>query len=295
MSLVRHVSQEDTEPVFARNVRARPAPMYNRSYSKTKSSYGRKKTITPGKALATAKRHNFKVGVERVLQRRVEVKRAYQTQGDLSVTSYNQGTLMNVNSMIPYINITQGTGQSNRIGNQIRTRKCEFCFTLTPNAYNGVTNSTPCPQEVVFFFGVVKNSKPIVPTVADFQKLFQEGNLSTAPIGALQDLTKDINSDWWTIRKMVRFKVGNATYGGTGINNTQQSFTNNDFKMNIVKRMDLTSICPKLVRFNDATQAQPTNDGLFMFVFGVPSFGGFGNNLSPLRLDYTINYSFEDA
>lgn len=294
MSLVRRVSQEDTEPAFVRNVRPRSNNMYNKMYSKTKSSYGRKKPITASKALATAKSHNFKVNVERVLARRVEVKLAFQTQS-VNVSAYNQGVNLNVNSMIPYINIQQGTGQTNRIGNQIRTRKCTFTFTLNPYPYNAISNSTPIPQEVVFMFGVVKNSKAITPTNADFQKLFQEGNNAIAPTSNLQDLTRDVNNDWFTVRKQYRCKVGTASYTGTGAQVSQQYYANNDFKLNVVRKLDLTSICPKLVRFNDATNTQPTNDGLFMWVFAVPADGSLVNQIAPLFLNYTINYGFEDT
>jgi len=281
----------------SRNVRPRtnPANMYRPpSYAKTSSSYGRKKPISTGKALATAKRHNFKVNVERVLQRRVEVKKAQITANPINVTSYFVSNTMNVASMIPYNNITQGTGQSNRVGNRIRTRKCVFSFAISPNSYNATNNNPVIPQEVIIYFGVVKNSKAIEPVTSDFQRLYQSNGTFVAPSGSLLDLTQEINSDYWTIRKICRYKVGTATYNATGASPNDQNFANNDFKLNVVKTLDLTSICPKTVMFND-TVSQPTNDGLYMFVQCVPANGSQGASLRPLRMEYCIRYSYEDA
>jgi len=284
--------------IYSRNVRSRTDPAANMyrppSYAKTKSSYGRKKPITASKALATAKRHNFKVNVERVMQRRVEVKKAQVTANPINVTSYFVSNSMNVASMIPYNNITQGTGQSNRIGNRIRTRSCKFSFVISPNSYNATLNNPMLPQEVIIYFGVVKNSKAIEPTSTDFSRLFQNNGSQTAPNGTLLDLTQEFNTDYWTIRKVVRYKVGTANYGGTGSSPNDQSFANNDFKLNIVRTLDLTSICPKQLMFND-TVAQPTNDGLFMWVQCVPANGSQGSSLRPLRMEYCIRYSYEDA
>jgi len=281
-----------------RNVRPRTNPpnMYRpgKSYSKTKSSYGRKKPISAGKAVATAKRHNFKVNVERVINRLVEVKKAYGVVQQQGVTSYNQGNLMNVNSMIPYSVVSQGTGQCNRIGNAIRTRKCLFNFTLSPFPYNGALNLSPIPQDVVIMFGVVKNSKAIQPVVTDFQKLFQENNTAIQPSGNLLDCTRMINTDYWTVRKILRYKVGFANYSGTGSQAAPQFYSNNDYKLNVQRSVDLTDICPKLVRFNDTTQ-QPTNDGLYMWLFAVPADGSTGNQAAPIALNYTLHYHFEDA
>jgi len=284
--------------IYSRNVRSRTDPAANMyrppSYAKTKSSYGRKKPISTSKALATAKRHNFKVNVERVMARRVEVKKAQVTANPINVASYSVSDTMNVASMIPYNNITQGTGQSNRIGNRIRTRSCKFSFVISPNSFSTTLNNPSLPQEVIIYFGVVKNSKAITPVSADFTRLFQNNGTQTAPQGQLLDLTQEINSDYWTIRKICRYKVGTANYAGAGTSPNDQTFANNDFKLNIVRTLDLTSICPKLLIFND-TVAQPTNDGLFMFVQCVPANGSVGSSLRPLRMEYCIRYSYEDA
>lgn len=285
------------EAPFERNVRARTNPVNNMyrvpTYAKTKSSYGRKKPISQRKAVATAKRHNFKVNVERVLQRRVEVKKAQIPATQVNVTAYNVDNLLSCASMVPYSVILQGTGQSGRVGNRIRTRKCEFSFVLTPNNYNSVLNNPILPQEVVMYFGVVKNSKPIKPVAADFARLFQAGNAVAAPTSSLIDITSEINTDYFTVRKMCRFKVGFSGYAGTGVDVNAQSYVNNDYKYNVVRTLDLTSICPKTLMFNDGTD-QPTNDGLWMWVQAVPGNGSVAATQRPVRMEYTIRFSYED-
>jgi hypothetical protein len=229
------------------------------------------------------------------LHRQAENKVSFYNNS-VPLCGQNMAGSMNVFSIIPYINIAQGTGQQNRVGNQIRTMKCMFNFVIRPNSYDAIrTGGNPRPQEVIMMFGVVKNSKAITPTSIDFQKLWQEGSSSRGPFNSLLDLCSVVNNDLFTVKKTLRFKVGTASYTGIGSldGGNGQFYTSNDFKYNVVRRLNLTKICPKVVKFNDIT-SQPTNDGLYCWAWCVPADGTLPVGTGPLQWDWNITYEFED-
>jgi len=258
-------------------------------------SYSKRRYKSKAK-LAPKTRSAVRSIVRTELSRQLENKVSFYNNS-VALCGQNIGASMNVFSVIPYINIAQGTGQQNRVGNEIRTKKLMYNFVIRPNAYDSIgTGGQPKPQDVIMMFGVVKNSKAITPTSIDFGKLWQEGSSSRGPFNSLADMCQTVNSDWFTVRKILRFKVGTAEYAGIG-NLTSvngQYYANNDYKYNHVRRLDLTSICPKTLRFNDIT-SQPTNDGLYCWAWCVPADGTIPVGTGPLQWEWNITYEFEDA
>jgi len=259
-------------------------PYTKRAFVKTASSGLPRKYAQPVKKI-----------VERVFHRMVEAKTCRVGSTNNAVTAYTVNPSLLTISMCPYINLAQGTGQGDRIGDAIRTRKAMFNFVLRPANYNAVNNPLPCPQEVQLFIGKVKNSRAQTPVASDYSKLFQNGNSYAAPVGNLSDLCQEVNSDWWTILKRYNFKVGHSIVNGTGGIAGEQYEANNDYKMNVVRQLDITDLMPKSFRFNDAT-TQPTNDGLFAFFMCSPANGStLSGVVYPIFCDFFINYQFEDA
>jgi len=245
------------------------------------------------------KRANLTLATKRYIKRTIHSQIENKTETDRQIgqviTSYNISPTLWTESMIPYVNIPQGTGQGERIGNVIRTMKCVFKYVLYPAPYSVALNPIPLPNEVMVFFGKVKNSRAQQPVASDYARLFQSGETTLAPTSQLMDLILDINKDWWTIYKVFRHKIGRSITTGTGNNIAASYYANNDFKLNVVKSVNLTKHCPKLVRFNDGT-SQPTNDGLWAFAMCVNADGSFSNfNQAPVAMDYSIHYSYEDA
>lgn len=234
--------------------------------------------------------------VNRTLHTQIENKTSLYI-GSIAVTAYNLNSTMGVLSMIPYASIVQSSTQAGRIGDTIRTRSCYFNFSLSPSPYNVTSNFVPIPQEVLIMFGKVKNSRAQVPISSDFAKLWQDGSTSHAPYSTTLDLLQNVNTDFWTVSKMIRCKVGNSIIGGTGISGSNSAtyfYANNDYKLNVCRRVNLTKYCPKIVKFNDTT-SQPTNDGLYMWVMSVPADGTTQAQSNPVQMQYTVNYIYEDA
>lgn len=256
---------------------------------KKKSSYPIKK-VSP-----TIKKY-----VSRVVHSQIENKHALSVTNSAVVTAYTFSTTLGVTTCLPTVNISQSLGQSGRIGNTIKTRKLMFNFYLYPLPFADPSNTIPKPQEVLIFLGKVKGQKDRTPITTDFQKLWQNGNSSTQPYSDLRDLTQIVNKDYWIVYKVMRFKIGTASYEGFSTTplqvpqQAQQYYANNDFKLNVVRRMNITKYCPKTLKFNDTTLS-PSNDNLFMWHLCVNSDGSVASSPSPINIGYSFQYEYEDA
>jgi len=209
-----------------------------------------------------------------------------------------QNTSMNMYPMCPSASawtISQGVLQNNRIGNVVKPVKVTLSYVIRPNGYDATTNAGPIPMEVELFLGYVKPGPSILPTASDISVLLQNGNASVAPIGNLTDIIASVNKDYWHIAKRWRHKVGYADTGGQGNNSTFQFFTNNDFKLNVVKKLDITKYIPKTITFNDSGSAT-TAKGLYFFYQGVSAAGNIlASSQTPLNIQFWIDFQYEDA
>lgn len=232
--------------------------------------------------------------VNKAINKNVENKLEQFTSQNNIISSYAYNTSLFVQSCIPYNQILQGVGQGDRIGNTIRPRSVYFNYVLHPIPYAAVGNPLPIPQDVMIFFGKVKNSRALQPNSADFAKLWQVGDSSRAPFSTTLDMIQDINKDWFTVYKIMRHKVGTALYTGTGNQAGQQYYSNNDYKYNVIRRVNITKYIPKVIKFNDST-AQNTNDGLWMWAMCVNADGSINSTYTPLYMDVTLNFTYEDG
>jgi len=235
------------------------------------------------------------------------VKRALHTQVENKSVQINFGNSFgnvlespdfNAYPMCPltgYWSISQGVNSGSRIGNQIKTRKCYLNYVLRPNPYDLTFNSNPAPTEVQLMLGYVKNTPCFVPTSLDVNLLFQAGSTTAAPVGNLRDIISVVNTDYWTIKKRWTHKIGYASASGTGGNVANQLYTNNDFKLNVVKRIDITKMVPATYQFND-NSITPTSKNLFLMYYAVSASGTTnGSTALPTNIEFWIDYHYEDA
>lgn len=200
--------------------------------------------------------------------------------------------------ILPYTGfgtIGQGITAGGRIGNEIKLRKVMLKYVLRPNPYDITNNPFPMPVEVEMYLGRTRAVPGEIPAVSDFNNLFQSGSSAFGPTGNLSDLISDTNNDYWTIKKRWRHKVGNGNYTGTGPSAGSQYYNNNDFKLNIVKKLDITKLCPKTLKFNDSNNSVQ-GAGLFFFYQALSAGGATnGSSVLPCHIDYWIDIHYEDA
>lgn len=236
--------------------------------------------------------------VKQAIHANVENKRAITDNGFAVGSIANSATLYARPITpwgAPYLNIVQGLGQGDRIGNKCKTLKAMMRYTLSPLSYDLTTNPLPTPTEFMIIIGFVKSTPTAIPTAAQIGSIFQNGSTSAGPAGDLGDLIQPFNTDTFTIKKVIRHKIGNSDYSGTGSQNNSQRYANNDFKLNAVRALNITNIYPKTLTFSDAG-AQIQNAGLYVMCQAVKADNTTSNALyTYVNFNYTIDLTYEDA
>lgn len=266
-----------------KNMRKRRAPLRKRSAAgkgKTSVSVGVKKYV------------------KKMIHTQIENKSVQINPGPISFGNVLESPDFNAYPCLPCSGIwtiNQSVGAGGRVGNIIKVRKVYLNYILYSNIYDAGTNANPSPQEVRLMLGYVKNTPSFPPIAGDIGQLFNSGSTSVAPVGNLKDLISVYNLDYWSIKKSWTHKIGFANNTGTGTNAATQGFSNNDFKLNVYKRLDITKYCVKTCIFND-TSATTNTKNLFFMYYAVRSNGGTSSNIDlPIRIDYTIDFVYEDA
>jgi len=235
--------------------------------------------------------------VKRTIHSQVENK-SVQINFSTQFGNYLQNNTMNAYPMCPlsgFWSIGQGVGAGNRVGNQIKTRKCYLNYVVRANQYDATNNPAPIPCQIMMMLGYVKNTPSFAPSNLDLVQLFQNGSSVAAPLGSLRDLISVINTDYWTIKKRWTHKIGYAANTGTGAQVINQYFANNDFKLNEVRKLDITKYVPATYQFNDGG-ISPTSKNLFFMYEAVASSGEIlSATRTPVTMDYWIDYHYEDA
>lgn len=199
----------------------------------------------------------------------------------------NSGTLM----------ISQGTGQGARIANKIQTTSLKFTAIISPTNYSSSTNPDPRPAIVRMVILYDREDPNAVPVPGSL--FFQDGNTSTGFTGTLPDTIRPINADRYRVLMTKDYKLGFSQYAGTtgdaAGQGAYQAWSNNDFKMNHVIKMNLTKFYPKRVRFND-NLTEPTSRGLYAFFYYVPADGtAYTAEDAIVRVSYMQDYRYKDA
>lgn len=235
------------------------------------------------------------------------VKKVVHVEAENKIVNYNQslnfGNCFNNSSLysypiLPYTGfgtIGQGITQGTRIGNEIKLRRVMLKYVLRPTGYDVSSNPFPAPIEVDLFLGYVKTVPGEIPAAADFNNLFQLGAGVSGCAGNLSDLVQETNKDYWVIKKRWRHKIGFAGYNGTGAIASSQYFNNNEFKLNVIRKLDITKLCPATLKFNDSNG---TVQGRNLFFFYQAVNAGGGTNAStalPCNINYWIDIHYEDS
>lgn len=267
-------------------------------YVKRKRTKGLKRRIVRKKAPTKMVSKAVKSYVSKAIHRNIENK-SYQVGYSADLGSYNSNNILYATALTPYVgglSVTQGVTQSTRIGNQIKLRKLRFNFVLSARTYNAGNNPSPQPCDIEMMICSLKSASGEMPTNIDIANLYQLNASSIPPSGFIYDMTQKVNTDLFHVYKRMRFKVGYSTAGGTGINAGAQSFANNDYKLNIIRNLDITKYAPKTITYNDNSQT-PTSRCLFVLFNVMPTVGGstFAAGVYPVRIDSTIFIDYEDA
>lgn len=145
--------------------------------------------------------------------------------------------------------LVTGMGTSNRVGNKIRVKSAMLKLILYPTAYDVSTNPFPRPYDVRLIIAHSKSTPTALVISSDF---FEINNSTAAPSDDLSDMVLNINKNVYVVSYDKRIKVAHASYEGSGSDVANQFQTNNDYKLNVIRNIDITKMLPKNIEWNDA-------------------------------------------
>jgi len=266
--------------------------MFN-SRKKSLKKYSKKRKSTKKCVVSSC----VKKYVNKALHKNIENKAQSYTTG-YSIGSYANSNSLYARPITPgagFLSIVQGTGQGDRIGNKVKVMKAMFRYVINANPYDASSNSIPIPMEVQMIFGFVKQLPNTTPSSANVSQLFQSGSTALAPVGDLRDLIQPYNTDYWTIKKVIKHKIGTSINDGTGGLANRAYLANNDYSFNVCRSIDITSIYPKNLIFADNSTG-PQNNSLYFMCQAVAADGTVQTTFNlPTRINWTIDISYEDA
>lgn len=216
----------------------------------------------------------------------------------LSLANWNSSNVIPLSPYTSYVDITQGTGQGNRIGNRIRIVKAMLNMVMYPAQYDPTTNPSPTPQDVTCYIVSYRDSNLKVDlTNALASSFFQSGNTVYGLNGYLSDAVGIPNRDLFIVKHKFTVKLGFALAGGGGVDSNNQSYANNDYKYNQIIRKDITKYLPKSIIYND-TDAVPASQSVWLVIDSVDANGTVPPNSATGysgRMYYNIAIDYEDA
>lgn len=275
------------------------------AYTK-KTTYRKRVTKRTYKRRASrgVKRPTIKRMIRREISRNNENKsRQLYISNFIPASSGSAPAVFNGSNVLPIgvdvggITIEQGTGAGQRIGNRVKTKSLMFKGTWVPLPRDAITNAVPTPVQLKMWIFYDK-SRP-TDTPQPFTDFFQLGNATQGFQNNLVDLWAPVNTDKYRVLATRQFKLGTADYitPGTGnaYQNNNQLFRNNDFKMNCNFSWNLTKHMVKAVKFNDNSTI-PMSRGIYLMVAFCAADGTFiGDDDFPVRMQYALDYHYEDA
>lgn len=205
------------------------------------------------------------------------------------------GNVIPINFSSGSLNIQQGTGNGQRVGNRLHVKSLTFKGTLSPYPYDALSNPTPKPMQVNMWFFYQRDAPASIPT--NPQNDFFESNSATAALrGDLTDLWSPINTDKYRLLGKRTFKLGHAASWlpanvGQVTNNT---FYNNDFKLNCNFSVNIAKMIPKLVRYID-NNVDASSRGVYVMIEPVWADGTVAPSSTLMaRMDYMIVGKYTD-
>lgn len=238
--------------------------------------------------------------IQSALGRQIETKKANSQFADDNVggcLDTAAGTqIIPISPYAGFIQIPQGTGDGQRIGNKITTIESSLNYTLFPNPYNAVSNVLVKPQMVLMFLLRDKKNPTIMPQITDLvANMYNAGSTVTPATGTVKDLTYEMNTDRFQVFKRWTHKLGYAQASVQGVVAANEYFVNNDFKMFIHQITDCTKHLYKHVDFDDGTY-YPSTPGVFLFYYTIYVDGSTtADGQYPTQLRLSIDYKYKDA
>jgi len=295
---------------------------YTNGFSKFKKTYGKKKSLGSylrflnkkpfGKyAKKTSQpKVSFAKRVNAVISRKVEnkISPSNNTDGYIGfwVTGAPSPTWYKKTFMAD-LDMAQGAGQGNRIGNQYKLKKWIVKGTIHPSQEVDPTASTGQYLRYSYQgFAMLYLVKKVIgdEPESNLPSFFQNGNSAYDATGSYIDHLLKVNNDRYKVYYRRKFKLGPSQSYQGGLDNNKM-LSNNDFRLTADFGFDICKYIGKnaTIKFNDsATNANYPSSmrGLSLMVVWSPPFGSFSaTTLASSTTFYKVtchsHFEYEDA
>lgn len=231
----------------------------------------------------------IKTYVKRMISRKTEEKNWVAQGLNVSILTQANVTPTNV-SLLP--TPAQGTGDSDRIGNEIIVKKASIRGFVNLSPYDAATNPNAfSPVWVKMWIVSAKNinTNTFSNTLAA-TSFFRSNNTSINFQATIRDQLYPVNNDLFTVHKTKSFKLG---LGSTSTPANPASYFDNS-PMSHPFVFDLSKYVTKLMYDENNTFA--TNKNLFLVITASRCDGGTSSSTNPLcEYHYLIDYEYQDA
>ena len=249
--------------------------------------------------------------VKKALSRNVEKKmQTWDWQLTPLCLQSTTGTLTNnyivlnpSNSSGNTISISRGTGSGQMISDKIRLANATLKYVITQQPYNATTNPlNGKPLYLRAYFYKYKKAPQNDPQVSNIcgssisANFFELGTSDIGFSGTLQDLNQVINRNSYIYLGHRTFKLGNQVQANTtlGVGSPIYAQSNNDFKMSVFGKMNITKMLPKNMTRDDNQVWQ--DDYVIMMLQYCYADGTLASNVSaPLQCNFHLDLAFTDA
>jgi len=277
-------------PKKKRGVKARKVYRKRRVYKK-RSQVGLKNMIKKVISQNTENKMRQNGGTSSILPTN---SGSFQTNCIIPLTPYYEAGLpASIN-----LDIAQGTGVSNRIGNSITSKSGYLRAVMYPASYSATTNPSPRPLLVTQWIFKLKSG--ITDSTAVVQQTmlnnwFKDQNSSFGLQNSIGDSVAKVNPDYINLLSRRTFKLGYATSAGTGANATFQNYANNDYKHNCIIKMPTTKYLRKRIRYTDNNLQPLTSTTWMAFTVAYADGSAMTSTTIPAFINWENDYQFEDA
>lgn len=183
--------------------------------------------------------------------------------------------------------IAQGTGQGDRVGNDVQTRRAYLLLNFWMYQITTASNSDP-PKFVDIY--IYKYKESTRQTSIDLTKFLQYGNTAVAyDQDALPESgLLNVNNDKFTLKKHMRRQLWNPNSANT------YALANRNVQNAMSMKLDITKYISKKLKYDDSASNVVTNDNLWVSIVcsnndtqsaGTTVYGEF---------DATLLYKFDD-
>ena len=232
----------------------------------------------------------LKTYIKKAISQNLETKQntAFALNQDILTVASSTPTAIN---LLP--TPTQGTGESDRVGNVIDIKKCVISGLVNMKAYDAITNPNvaPGPLWVKIFIVSAKNvNTNTFSNTSAASSFFTINNSSTNFQNSVRDMLLDVNNDYFTLHRYKMFKLGVS--GSSSVVNPASYYDNSP--MAVPFRFDLSKLVGKL-KF-DENQTWATNKNLFLVITTCRADGSTGSATVPqCEYHWKLDNFYKDA